>query len=227
MDLLSASRSAARLAGVTLACACLHTHAAGAEVSIVGVAPARTDTLLVCGLETAGLPGERSRETLASGLPSMIVVAFSVLDAKGHERSATRAEIRIEPDLWENLIVVRTPIADHRLPTIDAVADLLSNLAPMPVAPLRLVDAGAELTIHARIAVHALAPAEQRRVRALFGGGSGESDRREVSIGLGSLVRFFLGRTPEEDWIAEASSARFRRSELANVAGAQPPEPAP
>lgn len=228
MDVLSAPRRTARRWGVILATASLSgATVARGEVSIDEVAPARADTLLVCGLKTRGLPGPRARETLASGLPSMIVVAFSILDASGRERSATRAEIRIEPDLWENLIIVRTPVADHRLPTIEAVAEILANLAPMPVAPLRLVDAGGELTVRARVAVHPLAPAERRRVHALFGGGTGDADRREVSIGLGSLVRFFLGRTPEEDWIAEAHSARFRRATLAHVDDAREPVGAP
>ena len=40
------------------------------------------------------------------------------------------------------------------------------------------------------------------------------AERREVSAGLGSLLRFFLGRTPAAAWSAEATSAPFEARTL-------------
>jgi len=70
-----------------------------------------------------------------------------------------------------------------------------------------------------RLAVYPIAPAEIERVHALFGGGPSESeaDRREVSVGLSSLVRYFLGDQPDEDWVADATSGPFTRQSLAEA----------
>jgi len=219
MDVLI--RGASRLLGAVCVCALAGASGARADVSIREVTPSRTDTLLVCTLRTAGLPDARSRETLASGLPSAIVVALTLFDASGHERGTSRAEIRIEPDLWENLFVLRMPTADLRLSSLEEVAAHLAEMSPLPVAPLRLVDAVGALTLRARLAVHPLAPTEKRRVHALFGGGTDEPDRREVSVGLGSLVRYFLGRSPDETWRASASSEPFHRATLPMLAEAE------
>ncbi len=189
------------------------------EIRIEAVAPARTDTALVCHLRTRGLPGEASRETLASGLPSALVLAVSLLDAGGDELGGSRAEVRIEPDLWDETWVVRTPLLDRRLTSLDEVAEMLRHLGPLPVLPLERFGMDERLRIRVRLAVHPLAPTEVRRVRSLFGGEPTEeaSDRREVSVGLGSLVRYFLGGPPDQDWIADATSAPFTWHTLAEA----------
>ncbi len=188
------------------------------EISIVSIEPVREDSLLVCTLNTDGLPDAPSVETLESGLPSALVVALALIDRSGHELGGSRAEIRIEPDLWEEEWVLRTPRLDLRLSSIEEVAEHLARLGPLPVLPIDLLSDRATVRIRARLAVHPLAPAEILKVRALFGGQGSDPDRREVSVGLGSLIRVFLGGQPEEDWVAEAFSPPFTPETL----GGQP-----
>ena len=83
--------------------------AARTEATVVSVTASLRDSALVCEVETRGLPDPASRETLSSGLPSAVVLACSVLDASGKSVGGSRAEIRIEPDLWENAFVLHAP----------------------------------------------------------------------------------------------------------------------
>jgi hypothetical protein len=180
------------------------------------VEPARSDTALVCAVRTSGLPDASSRETLRSGLPSSLVLAFSLLDPSGRERGGTQVEIRVEPDLWEDVLVVRMPSLDRRVTSLEGVASLMARLGPFPVVPVHRLGSAHGHRVRVRLAVHPLAPAEVRRVRALFGGESDpdDPDRREVSAGLGTLLRFFLGRGRGGDWAAEATSSPFTLESL-------------
>lgn len=186
-------------------------------VRIEGLEPGIIDTSLVCTLLTSGLPDLASRETLASGLPSALVIAFSLLDAAGNERAVSRVEVRIEPDLWEQTLVVRSPLAERRATSLEEVAQLMARLGPLPVLPLARLPVPPLLQIRARLAVQPLAPAELDRVGALFEGGrtsAAEPNRHESSVRLGSLVRYFLGKQPGEDWVAEAFTSRFDWQQL-------------
>jgi hypothetical protein len=187
------------------------------EIRIIAIEPARSDTTLVCSVRTRGLPGTLSRQTLESGLPSAILLAFTLLDPSGRERGGSQVEVRIEPDLLENGMLVRTPLLDRRVGTMEGVIDLMSHLGPFPVAPLRRLGSGQSMRVRVRLAVHPLAPAEIRRVHALFGGEPDpeSSDRREVSTGVGALLRFFLGREREDGWAADATSPPFTSASLA------------
>lgn len=192
--------------------------AARDDIGIKALEPSRIDSMLVCMIHTAGLPDRQSRETLRSGLPSAVVLAFSLFDLSGKEIGGTRAEVRIEPDLWEQVLVMRTPLSDHRVGSIDEITSLMTELGPIPVAPLdRLPSTSMRLTV--RMAVHPLAQTEVERVRAIFGGEQRDerTNRREVSVGFGSLLRYFLGSQPDEDWIAEANSEPFRADALEEV----------
>jgi hypothetical protein len=195
--------------------------AAAQGIAIEALAPARADSLLVCTVSTRGLPDPRSRETLESGLPSSLVVAFSLIDGEGEERDGSRSEIQIEPDLWEEIVVIRSPLADRRVGSMDEVAAALGALGPLPVVALDRVPASTPLRLRVRVAVHPLARSERERVHALFSGDgdASGSNRREVSVGLGSLVSYFLGEGPDEDWVAEATSPPFTREALTGAAG--------
>jgi len=189
------------------------------DIRIEAVVPSRVDSILVCNLRTRGLPDHPSRETLSSGLPSALVLAFSLVDASGDDLGGSLTEIRIEPDLWEEIMLVRTPLVDRRLASLDEVGELLRHLGPLPVLPMARLPRGLTFRIRVRLAVYPIAPAEIERVHALFGGGPSESeaDRREVSVGLSSLVRYFLGDQPDEDWVADATSGPFTRQSLAEA----------
>lgn len=182
------------------------------------IEPATLDSMLVCHVTTEGLPDARSAETLRSGLPSALVFAFTILDAAGRERGTLQTEVRIEPDLWEGILVVRSPLRNEKAKTIEDVASILANLGPLPAAPLRFIDPETAARVHVRLAVFPLAPDALERVHsALAGDATGERDRQEVSVGLGTLVRYFLGRSPEEEWLATGQSAFFRLSALEEI----------
>jgi len=195
-----------------LAFVLLLAFAAGAgEPRIKGVHLAARGSLLVCGVETEGLPDAPSRDTLASGLPSALVLWFTLLDPKGRDLGGTEAQVRIEPDLWENLFQIRTPALDRRVSSLAEVETVLASLDPIPVATLDELHQGVSYRMRVRLAVHPLAPAMIERARGLFTGETRYEDprRREVSIGLGSLIRTFLGRPDEKDWTAEQISPPF------------------
>jgi hypothetical protein len=198
-------------------------------VAIVSVSPAALDSSLVCGVVTRGLPDAPSRETLQSGLPSALVFGFSLLDASGKAVGGSRAEIRIEPDLWEKVVFLRTPIVDHRLTSLGEVQAMLARVNPLPVLPLSRLEPTAPYRLRVRLAVHPLAPSEIRRTRGLITGESDleDPDRREISVGLDSVLRFFLGPGEEEPWVAEVTSAFFSRHELPEATLPEPQPAAP
>ena len=216
MPLRSACRLRLFLLGAILGAAA--AVAAGTEpatardgVAIERVEASRRDSLLVCRLVTRGLPDPASRETLESGLPCAVRVETALLDEAGEPLADLRTSIRIEPDLWERIFVIRMPLFDRRVETIEEVAAILSDLGPIPVALLVGLPARDPVRIRARLAVDPLAPEQERRVRGLFGAEearAGEPDRREISIGIGALLRHFL-HAEEGDWIAEAVSSRL------------------
>lgn len=180
------------------------------DVRIVAVEPGRPDSALTCTVLTAGLPDARSRETLASGLPSALTLSIALLDERGRERSHAVAEVRIEPDPWERAFVVRAPFGRLRVANLDELSAQLRRLGPLPL-PLPAGGAPREARVRVRLAVHPLAPAEADRARSLYVGGAAGNgaERREVSAGMGTLLRWFVGRAPESAWRAEGTSAPF------------------
>lgn len=183
---------------------------------ITGLEPSRSDTTLDCAVLTGGLPDHRARETLESGLPSSLTLSFVLLDATGRQRADRQAEIRIEPDPWERTYVVRMPSSTQRVGGFAELAAQLRRLGPMAVAPVQGLDPKRPMRLRVRLDVHPLAPEEADRTHSLFvGGTSGNgADRREVSTGFGSLLKFFLRRTPESQSTTEVTSAPFRPGEL-------------
>ncbi|MFN8547413.1 MAG: hypothetical protein U0527_05435 [Candidatus Eisenbacteria bacterium] len=180
-------------------------------VEIVEVVPARSESLLVCTLRLRGLPDSRARETLASGLPSALVIGFTLFNSRGHDLLANRVEVRLEPELLGSSVAVRTPLWRATAPDLGLLDSLLTSLGPLPVCSLRSTPEGTELKLRAELAIHPLAPAEAAWAQDVLSGGSSEAslDRHEVSIGVGALVRYFLGVTEQERWVTRAVSAPF------------------
>ncbi len=224
-------RRTGRLAGLgsgVLLVLCLATAAAPAdEVAITGVDLFARDSTLVCMVRTTGLPDGPSRETLASGLPSALVFSFSLLDASHRQLLGSLAQVRVEPDLWENTFLVRMPLRDQRVPSLGDVDRELDSVGPFPIAPLDLLPASGPFGLQVQLAVHPLAPAEIERARGLFTGETSydEPNKREVSVGLGSLIRYFMGNPDKDDWIAVFTTTVQRREDLPVLA--QPSRPMP
>jgi hypothetical protein len=185
------------------------------EVRIEQVEPGWNDSLLVCTVRIRGVPTPPVRETLESGLPSALVFSFTLFRLDGEEIGTTIADISIEPDLWEGIYRMRTPLFDAQAATMDELAEMLRTVGPLPVSRLANLPASFRgerlLRLRARLAIHPLAPAQAERVHALFTGGAEQDDpdRREISVGIGALIRRFLGRESTEDWAAETLSSPF------------------
>jgi hypothetical protein len=202
---------------LTFACSFPPPALAQAEaVRITGLEPSRSDTTLDCAVLTGGLPDGRARETLASGLPSSLTLSFVLLDATGRQRADRQAEIRIEPDPWERTFVVRSASSTQRVGGLEDLVAQLRRLGPMAVAPVRVLDPNRPMRLRVRLDVHPLAPAEADRAHSLFvGGTSGNgADRREVSTGFGSLLKFFLRKSPASQSTTEVTSPPFQAREL-------------
>lgn len=198
-----------RVVWIVLAAGVLAATVAHAQVRITGLEATRDDSLLSCTIATSGLPDAASLETLASGLPSSLTMSIALLDASGHERGGSTCEIRIEPDPWERGFRVSGPAFARRAGDLEALRAVLQRIGPLPIARLARLDPRTPPRLRVRLAIHALAPAEVERAHALFSGdmaGNG-ADRREVSTGVGTLLRFFLGPASSARWSVEAVSA--------------------
>lgn len=181
--------------------------------ALVRVIPALMDSVVVCTLETDGLPGSRSLETLASGLPSSLTIVVSLLDGEGKEQTRAESEIRMVPDPLEGHITLDAPFWTRRAPSLAGLSEILHAIGPLPVTLVRSIPAHSSVTLRARVRIHPLAPSTSRRVQGMVGKEE-EGSRREFSIGIGSLLRYFLGQRPEERWDLERSSPPFRREDL-------------
>lgn len=190
-----------------------------AAPKIRAVEPARTDSLLVCWIRTSGLPDPLSRETLASGLPSSLVLGVRLLDGAGTVDDGVRVEVRIEPDLWEGDFLVKTPFADLRVASLEDLGPVLARLGPLPVRPLAGLLPETDYRIGVRLAVHPLAPSQLLRVSDLIAGEGTprDPDRQEVSVGLGALIGFFLRGREVEPWVDDRVSPPFVPSALEEV----------
>ena len=183
------------------------------EPTLVRVVPALTDSLLICTLETDGLPDYRSLETLTSGLPSSLTIVVSLLDGQGKEHTRVESEIRMVPDPLEGHITLDAPFGTRRVPTLAGLSEILHAIGPFPVTLLHALPERSSMTLRARVRIHPLAPSASQSVQAMVGEEDSGS-RREFSIGIGSLLRYFLGQRSGERWDLDNSSPPFRREDL-------------
>lgn len=181
---------------------------------IVAVDAARQDSLLVCTLRLEGVPDRRSRDTLASGLPAALSIALIFEDEDGRIMRSGRVSVRFEPDMLGTAVRVRTPFWDSTQPDLTALQTSLASLGPLPVADFAAL--GKRGRIRALLAIHPLAPDEVAWARDLLTGEVDEATdgRREVSVGVGALFRYFLGRSDRTAWVCEARSGLFQLDSL-------------
>lgn len=188
---------------------------------ILSIEPARMESLLVCFIQTEGMPGVPSLETLESGLPSALLVSIRYLDSAGRESTARETEIRLEPDLWEETYGIVTPWRRRHFPSLSQLATALGRIGPFPVARWQDVEPRSLLRIRAQLTILPVAPAERQRVRRSLWDpedealeSRGQTDRRERSIGLHRVLEFFLRRDDVREGTTEATSAPFAPARL-------------
>ncbi|MCA9729359.1 MAG: hypothetical protein KC729_16845, partial [Candidatus Eisenbacteria bacterium] len=108
---------------------------------------------------------------------------------------------------------VLTPAGELRVRSISDLGRVLTDLGPIPVAEMGTLDPSTPGRIEARLAVHPLAPSMSREVRSLIADPD-DADRREFSVGIGSLLRYLLRKDDDESWSARAVSPPFLLAEL-------------
>lgn len=170
----------------------LAATAAASEPTVTAVSPVRDDDgRLACRLLADGLPGERIESSLLSGIVSAVDLDVDVLDVRDRRIARARVTLLLAFDLWDETYTVRVDGAEHRLPDLEGLRAWLSRPPALPLLPLAdLRAAEAPLSMRAALTLHPIAPKDRRRVRDVIAG-SGADDRREATVSLGRLIRFF------------------------------------
>ena len=157
------------------------------DPAVVAVEPARRESLLVCRLRTQGLPGEKILSTLHSGLASAIDLQLEVAAADGRVVASRVVRLRLVYDLWEEVFVVTHDGAEARVDDDDALAGWLAEPPWLPVAPLAALAGSRDCGCAPGLQLHTIEPSERTRLEEVVAG----PEDHEVSVGLGTLIRFF------------------------------------
>jgi hypothetical protein len=225
-----------RVALVLAAAAIASPSARAEEPAIERVTPLRAEDVVAADIATSGLPGETLETSLRSGLPSAIELRLEALDARDRPRGETRLFYRIAWDLWDELFRVegpgvgvmpgevasRAPGPTHRFADVAALRSFLGSLPQLPVTAYGSLDPTARHRVRVGGRLHRVAPRETARLERWVAGrdvsrATADPDGREVSVGLGEVIRFFYkGSKRDADEMAERFSAWFVPAELPN-----------
>jgi hypothetical protein len=212
-----------RHGGTALACVCALLAAAaaarGASPRITEVVPAGREGMLVCGLRTEGLPGDRIVSTLRSGLVSAVELELEVRQGDSRAVGGNRFMMRLSYDLWEEVFAVDVAGRESRFPDLAGLRAYLSAMPQLPVAPLSALDDATPAVIRAGLRLHPIAPDTRGRMGEMISGGAAEAGThgdavQEVSISLGRLIRFFYKGDGDADMDVMRESPPFRPGEL-------------
>lgn len=194
------------------------------EPALQGVTPVRVDDTLAADVRTEHLPGARLESSLASGLPSAIELHLEAYDRKNKRVAEDDLFWRITWDLWDEMLHVEGPGEDRRFPDLASLRTFLTDLRDLPVASWGSIDPNAEHRLRARCRLHPVAPRETERLSQWVSGEEparrGDTDSREVSVGLGEVIRFFYkGAARDADELDERFSAWFVPAALPDTSG--------
>jgi len=186
---------------------------------ITEVEPGLQGDLLACSLTSEGLPGKRISLSIQSGLASAIEIFLVLINDEEHVLAENRISLRVAFDLWEEIYLASRGEEEWRFSEPSDLRDFLADLEGLPVAPVSTLPPEGRFRINAGVRLHPVAPTEKRRLGDVVAGearsGSrGNSDGQEVSVNLGSLIRFIYkgNRSPSPE--SEARSRWFRLEEL-------------
>ncbi len=202
---------------VAVVCLGLLAAAPALAQRAVALTPVWQDTVLACRLTTEGLPGPRIASSLASGLTSAIVIDLELRRRDGGTVARSRVPVRLTYDLWGESYEIAW--GDRRLIVTDAdsLRRWLRELPPLPVAgasQLARIGERTVLVLRAGLTLQPIAPAERRRLAgAVSGRDPDEPDRRERTIGMDRLIRFFF-KEREEASPLEVASPPFTLREV-------------
>lgn len=201
-----------------------------AEPRVVSVSPAIRGDDLVCDVETRGLPTEEAARSMRGGLPSGVEIVVDLVGGTDETIVRRRVFFRLSYDLWEEVFRAEEGGSERRFDTLGSLRSFLETMNGLPVAPLAGLSNDARYRIRVDLVPHAIAPAERARIADWIAGEGGsegrgasgtarDADEREVSFGLGSLIRFFYGGANEESSArAAGESDWFRIEEIGHAA---------
>lgn len=195
------------------------TARAGENVQVLSVTPGTKGESLVCRIETEGLPTEKAIRSLGGGLPSAVDVILELVDEEEKVVVRRRLTFRVAYDLWEEIYRVEAGETHRSMNVLDEVRAYLAELRELPIVPLASLAGIDSCRIRAGLVSHAIAPAEKSRFGdwiAGDGAGTGaDAEGREVTLGLGHLIRFVFGGSGDGGPPAGVGeSAWFRPSAL-------------
>lgn len=188
-------------------------RAADATGGVSAVEPVRVDSLLAAHVRTVHLPGGRILASLDSGMPSAIQFRLEARDER--DRTVARNDVlyRIVFDLWEEVFRLQGGGATTSFADAAALERFLADLPRVPVAPIGALAGDRRHRIGVACRLHPIAPRETERLEQWVSGAPDReegADGREVSIGLGDVIRFFYkGGKRDEDFGAERFSPWF------------------
>ena len=214
---------AAAAVGLVVGVVALADAARAADPALDSVTPVRLGQTLAADVRTSSLPGARLESSIASGLPSAIEMHVEALDRRNHRVAEGDFFWRITWDLWDEVLRIEGPDRVERFDRLDELEGFLAVLGSLPVASWASLDASAEHRLRARCRLHPVAPVETERLSRWVAGQEaprrGETDGREVSVGLSEVIRFFYkGAARNADELDPRFSEWFVPAELPETA---------
>ncbi len=197
----------------------LSSDCLGEEPGISALLPARVGETLQCAVRTRGIPSVEAVRSMEGGLPSSVDLHFRLVDDRSRSLFQNQVSFRIAFDLWDEIFRVEGPISSRRFDTLSAVEQFLAGIESIPVAPWSLLDSAGIYRIEVEMIHHAIAPAETGRISEWISGDrsgvTGDPGSREVSFGLGRMIRFFYREGREEEGsVVRVMSDPFQPGEL-------------
>ncbi len=185
---------------------------------VASVEPGVRGTLLAARVSTVKLPGSRILSSLDSGLPSAIELQMDLRDDQDRKIGANRVLFRIVYDLWDEAYRLQGGGENVRFADLGGLQRFLDDLPWVPIAPLTGVMGERAHRIGVVCRLHVIAPRETERLERWVAGAPDREERadgREVSIGLGDVIRFFYKGAKRDDSVTrEQFSPWFVPDEL-------------
>ncbi len=154
---------------------------------------------LVCHLRTAGIPGAETRGSLQDGLPARIDFRLRLLNRSNVPILRRKFSFSLAFDLWEEVFRVERSGNASRLSSIDDVQEYFGEIRGIGLMPAAALEPGRKYRLSIEIEEFPIAPATKERIGQWIAGDEegigGNPDEREVSFGIGELIRFFY-RSP-------------------------------
>jgi hypothetical protein len=211
-------RRAVAMLGVACWCAVVPVLAADLDARLLQATASRTGDLVVCRLQTSGLPGAKQLQSMRSGLVSAVELQMALIGENDEILAGRSISLRMGFDLWEEVFSVRADGRERRFNSLSDLQAYLADLQGLPVAAASLIDADKRYRLQVGLVVHSIAPDEQRRVEDVIAGEQRPrregQDQQEASVSMGQLIRmFYKGRGDDQDG-QELASIWFVGKEL-------------